>query len=347
MSIKKNVTLNSFDLELENHKEIQEKLSDGYKLSVHIFRDEKGDELYRKVRLKNYTLDEKWIRPLYWDGEKWVWKKPNFPDGELPYMVHELVKHPDAIAFVLEGEHKVDMLNNFLKLIGLYGKYIAITTGSSNSAGGANLDCTKGHDCIIWEDNDKQGRKYARAMTELLEALGCKVMWVGIEKLNLPWAGSDAVDFINAHPNDAEKHFNMLLENLIEPIMEDPAEPLFDLATAKVGKYMKAPPAPQKWILAMCLPRGKTVLLVGQGGVGKSRFTMQLQVTVATGQPFCGQWVIGEQGATLGLYAEDEESELHRRFCSIIEGLTPQQKKLAACRSFRQTHQQSGTAEQI
>lgn len=319
-----------FDLALKNHNKIQKMLAEGYLPYRHSHTAIDGTETYITVRYKNHTTKDKWIRKLHWDGEKWVWKKPDFPDGELPYMVHELVKHPDATAFVLEGEQKVDVLNEFLKKSGIYGKSVAITTGSSNSAGGANLECMKGHDCIIWEDNDKQGRKYAREMSELLEALGCQVTWVDVEKLNLPWAGSDAVDFLNAHPNDAEKHFSMLLENVIEPIMEDPADPLFDIEEARVGKFMAAPPPPQRWVLSACLPLGKTVLIVGPGGVGKSRFIMQLQIALATGLPFCGCWPVGEEGASLALYSEDEETELHRRFHNIVHSMKPNQQKLIA-----------------
>jgi RecA-family ATPase len=58
-------------------------------------------------------------------------------------------------------------------------------------------------------------------------------------------------------------------------------------------------------------------LLSGDGGVGKSLLAMQLQLAAAT----TTQWLGLETTPcrSLGIYAEDEEDELHRRLCAIAE----------------------------
>jgi RecA-family ATPase len=91
------------------------------------------------------------------------------------------------------------------------------------------------------------------------------------------------------------------------------AEPLFDLQTAKVGRFIDATPPERRWLLKDTLPLGKVGALVARGGTGKSQFLLQMAISVATGVKLAGRWEIGEPGAAMVLFSEDDDEEIHRR----------------------------------
>ncbi len=74
-------------------------------------------------------------------------------------------------------------------------------------------------------------------------------------------------------------------------------------------------PPERPWLVQDWIPHRQVTLLSGDGGVGKSLLAMQLQLAAASG----GQWLGLDTMPcrSYGLYAEDEESELHRRLCEI------------------------------
>jgi len=105
---------------------------------------------------------------------------------------------------------------------------------------------------------------------------------------------------------------------------------LCPLESASVGRWLdNRPPAP-RWLLNNCLPMGKVGAIIAPGGTGKSQFALQLLLSVATGLPLCDAWTVGETGGVLGLFAEDDDEELHRRFVRSVE----QTKKLGPDANF-------------
>jgi hypothetical protein len=98
--------------------------------------------------------------------------------------------------------------------------------------------------------------------------------------------------------------------------------PLFDLSTARIGQSLDTPPRPRRYLLKDCLPCGKVGAIVAPGGTGKSQFVLQLAVAVATKMLLAGHWEVEESGAVLGLFAEDDAEELHRRLHGIIKGMS-------------------------
>lgn len=307
--------------------ECQKLLQQSYKYeAAHEYADKNGTPLFYRVRLKHQDTKDKWIRPVHFNGTGWVWKEPEFEGGKKPlYNLQAITSNPQATIWICEGEWAADVLNKLFHKLKMQELNIATTSGACGSADKVDWSILTNRKVIIWPDNDTVGLKYAENVASKLSELSCYVEMVNVEKLDLPESG-DAVDWLKANPNAGLDKFESIEKT--PPVFEYPVEPLFPLAEAKVGKFLKEPPPPQKWILQQCLPLGKTVLLLGQGGVGKSKLTMQLQISLALDVPFCGHWAIGESGATLGLYSEDEESELHRRFQRITEGLSPKHKKL-------------------
>jgi hypothetical protein len=70
-------------------------------------------------------------------------------------------------------------------------------------------------------------------------------------------------------------------------------------------------PPPRRWIAPQWIPYEVVTGLYGDGGVGKSLLSQQLQTGTALGSSRLGLPV--EQVASLGVYCEDSESELWRR----------------------------------
>lgn len=100
--------------------------------------------------------------------------------------------------------------------------------------------------------------------------------------------------------------------------MTEQLEPLVDLASTGVDAFLDTKPEPRPWIIQDILPLGVVGLLGAGGGTGKTIFSIQLGISVATGVRFVGL-KISEPGSVLMICAEDEREELHRRFWRIVE----------------------------
>lgn len=101
----------------------------------------------------------------------------------------------------------------------------------------------------------------------------------------------------------------------------EPVQPLFDLQSAAGSRLLSVVPPARRWLLRDCLPCGKVAAIIAPGGTGKSIFSLQLAVSVACGLPLAGVWHVEQPGPVLGLFAEDDEEEIHRRLHSIVTQL--------------------------
>lgn len=72
------------------------------------------------------------------------------------------------------------------------------------------------------------------------------------------------------------------------------------------------------WLVPSVLIRRSITLFAGDGGVGKSLMTMQLQVAAALGRDWMGI-PIGRKIPSFGFYCEDDKDELDRRFLRICQ----------------------------
>ena len=71
----------------------------------------------------------------------------------------------------------------------------------------------------------------------------------------------------------------------------------------------------RRWVVADMIPMQNVTMLSGDGGVGKSIVILQLMVACALGRQWLGRQT--KPCKVFGLFAEDDEGELHRRLADI------------------------------
>ncbi len=158
--------------------------------AIHEYQDADGSPVYWRIRAK-HADGEKWIRPMYVNGNGYEMGEPKFTGGKLLYRLPELLASDGAV-FVVEGENCVDALAK----VGV----IATTSGAADSAPGADWAPLRGRDVIVWPDNDEAGAKYADVVVDALADLAADVRVLDVDALDLPRKG-DAVDWLAAHPD--------------------------------------------------------------------------------------------------------------------------------------------------
>ena len=168
-------------------------LRDGFEFqALHAYTDRDAKPLYWRIRAKHPETGKKWIRPMTRKGNGYALREPEKPDlGRPLYRLHELVRRPDDVVIVTEGESKADRL----AALGL----LATTSGSADSAADADWQALAGRDVLVWPDNDTPGRHYAESVRAVLTLLGCEVKVIDVDLLMLAPKG-DAVDWLALHP---------------------------------------------------------------------------------------------------------------------------------------------------
>ncbi len=164
----------------------------GFKpVALHTYCAPDGTPLFWRVRLKDATSGDKWIRPMRARGMVYDLAEPEFPNGKPLYRLHDLTVRPEGVVIVTEGENKADMLTT----LGL----LVTTSGAADSAGKADWQPLAGRNVLIWPDHDEAGRRYADAVAAELMPLGCTVRVLDVVALGLEAKG-DAADWLAANP---------------------------------------------------------------------------------------------------------------------------------------------------
>lgn len=178
----------------------QKDLNQGYVVkSTFTFKTAEGTPIYWKVRLE-HTNAPKIIRPIKKQNGNYIVGEPNF-DGKKPLYQQELLKHNSDTVFIVEGENKALIL----KTLGV----LAVTSGSATSATSADWSPLEGRKVIIWQDNDQPGKDFAKNSADILLELGCHVMFVDIDKLNLN-ISEDVIDWLERNPNATKEDIRSL-----------------------------------------------------------------------------------------------------------------------------------------
>lgn len=165
------------------------------------YTNQHGIPVYWKIRLKNHTTGDKWIR-VFSSGERgFIIKEPDFktvyPAGGGKKPLYGLAQISQATEnaeiWLFEGEQKVGLAQKL--------GCIASTCGGSNSVDATDLSPLRGKNIVIWPDNDRAGLECQANLALKLHVLDCKIQLIDVEPLGLPSKG-DIVDWVELRAQD-------------------------------------------------------------------------------------------------------------------------------------------------
>jgi len=113
------------------------------------------------------------------------------------------------------------------------------------------------------------------------------------------------------HDPDLEPLINGAKQKFTPPAPHNGLEDTSEYVTAKSLSMVEVPE--RKWLIDEWIPEGTLTSLYGEGGTGKSLLIQQLAASVASGKKWCGLDINEGNNKVLGVFAEDDITELHRR----------------------------------
>lgn len=114
-----------------------------------------------------------------------------------------------------------------------------------------------------------------------------------------------------AHPEAKAREF----EKVEAAPSDEPAEMFRD-----ASRWIGTEPKDEPHIISRALPRSFVSMIISAGGRGKSTLAMQMMASVASGKEFMGLRT-EEPGAVVGVFCEDTDNTLNRRFRVICNRL--------------------------
>jgi hypothetical protein len=167
-------------------------IQDAELVDVYVTKYSGGDYWSVKARLEGETgktfrqLSPSNNGPLHW-------KAATAPAAGIPLYLSDLLpRFSNARVIVCEGEKAVHSLNHYFKQAGCLSEYFAVTSGSAQSALGADWSSLAGRDVYVFPDNDEPGRQYGIAVIKCLESVADAVRL--IDSSFLP-PGGDAFEW--------------------------------------------------------------------------------------------------------------------------------------------------------
>ncbi|NBX71152.1 MAG: hypothetical protein EBQ98_04515, partial [Actinobacteria bacterium] len=171
------------------------------------------------------------IRPLWWDGNQWLWKAP--PAPRPLYNRDALAAKPTAPVLIVEGEKTADAAGL------LYPSAVVITWPSGCKAiDKADWSPLAGRRCVLWPDADAVGREaMAKLVPRLIAAGADQIRMVqppsdvesGWDLADCDWTAAEAGAYYKANRTPPIEFPAVIkAEPLLEPALEPPPLPKAD-----------------------------------------------------------------------------------------------------------------------
>jgi len=318
----------------------------GKLVATYDYTDQHGVLLYQVLRYDPKSFSQR--RP---DGNGgWIWKLGDVQ--RVPYRWPELLKYPDATAFICEGEKDADRVAS--------RNHCATTVAH----GEWTNDCVQalaGRDVIVLQDNDAAGRKKALKAATVLHGVTKTVRivslpglaegedvsdWLDLSRWNTidklielsfstpPWTPSPSTTApaeptpdppsaaapklrisagFSEIPNDRSDDDEPKIR--IKPIEAKKLPPLPPLQWLDMSRWDDEPRPEREWVILDRVPVNQVGLFSGEGGAGKSIIEMTKDVAHVAGKDWLGS--LPALGPAFYIGAEDEEREIHIRFYDI------------------------------
>lgn len=151
-------------------------------------RDEDGNPLYWDVRLPGIGGKGKIFNAFVWLDGRWHLpskRKDDFscewPKPRPHYKLDELKQRPDAPVMLVEGQKAMD------RGAELYPDYVVLTwSNGAKSVGNVDFSALAGRDCVIWPDNDKDGKVCQEKLIRILKVVKVKSIAVVAIPTDMP-----------------------------------------------------------------------------------------------------------------------------------------------------------------
>jgi putative DNA primase/helicase len=228
------------------------------------------------------------------------WALKSFKGPRPLYRLPEVTKHTGPV-YVTEGEKAADAAVSI-------GLCATTSSGGANATRQTDWSPLAGQDVRIIPDNDKPGRDYATDITHILTQLSppAKVSLVNLP--GLPEKG-DIVEYIES--KDAQTADEIRAS--IEALVEDAIKPF------PIKIYTGVPTAPI-WIMPGLLEAGTCCVVAAEPKAGKTWFTFDLGISLATGRKFLDEWQPKHYVKTLFYSPESGHRARHARLVGLCWG---------------------------
>lgn len=256
----------------------------GQPSAVWDYRDATGALLGRVCR---WDLgDGKKIMPLSYcensaGRQMWYWQ--SLPAPRPLYGLDRIAMRPDAPVLVVEGEKTADAAGR------LFPDYVVVTSsGGANAADTADWSPMVGRQVTIWRDNDERGRKYESDVARLAHTAGAAT----VRQVPVPTGWPEGFDLADPLPA------GVTVEQL-RAMIESAADAGPALSALGIGSIVKenaivaecrcladVAAVPIKWLWPGRFALGKTNIIAGHPGLGKSQLTALIAAKVSRG----GKW---------------------------------------------------------
>jgi RecA-family ATPase len=307
------------------------------------YTDESGTLLYQVCRLEPKSFRQR--RPV---KGGWIYKLDDV--RRVLYRLPDLLKYPDASAFITEGEKDCDRVAAL---------DLCATTVASGRWKDVDLSPLKGRDCIILEDADEPGRKKALLAAHVLHGTAATIRVVRLPELTGHPSNKDVSDWLSVDARRAERLVDVCFDTPVwepgadhegdhhhrdhdgdhhgeedhhyggdqhadagaepGPVGEVKAAPKAEaeppLAFLNLAAWSDAPVPERQWVVRDRIPLNNVTLLSGEGAVGKSILSLHLAVATVLARDWAG--TMPEPGAAMVIACEDDGGELHHRLHHI------------------------------
>lgn len=271
-------------------------------VATYDYRGEDGRLLKQVCRLEPKGFRQRAPKK---DGE-WSWSVKGIP--ETLYRLPELRNaDPSDPVWIPEGENDVDRLR------GLHLRCVA--TCNAGGVGKWQSEFAQyfaGRNVVVLADNDDPGRKHADQVAANLQGVAASVKVV--ELPGLPPKG-DVSDWLNAGHTLGDL-WKITVDTPEWKPTEVPREISTDTAIVLARDYLTQQPPEVEVIIPGLLDQGDKFFIVGQSKLGKSFFTLQMALCLASRKPFLN-WTLNNEHKVLLIQFELKPAKYWQRVRNV------------------------------
>jgi hypothetical protein len=260
------------------------------------------------------------------DGEKrCFWRLPDgskglkgMPLDRLPLYGSEHVRswpEDDVPIIMVEGEKAAQAL------LDAGFRAVGTVTGAGGTPGRTALEVLRGHEVVLWPDNDEPGRRHMDRVGEALQGVALKVRLY--EWGDAPAKG-DAADHPRVRDRD-DRGLDLLLNEMMcapswQGVTPSRSPNRSGTPVTPVRFAEMPPPKPREFVVEGIVPKGHTTTIFGDGGSAKSVLALSAQTAIAGGAE---KWLGRKVQHCPALYVDFEldADEQRRRAYQIARGV--------------------------